>query len=90
MAHPMRGRSDADFPDTGADSASPVLLSGGNAAANVSLGLIFIQNQLNLSVESRIDSGKSILEILMYGAFGNTERFCSAPDCGFVLNHIEG
>ena len=70
-------------------SEPPVLFSGGDPAADMPLGLIFIQNHFYLPVKARVNPGQPILEILMYGALRDAEGFGGAPDRGLVFDDIQ-
>ncbi len=80
LLSPTNEKSSADFLDFRGSLHPPILLSCGDAAADMPLGLILIQNHLYLPVESGIDTRQSILEIFMYCTFRDSEFFCGAPN----------
>ena len=54
-------------------SNSLIFFSGSDAAAYVPLGLVDLENLLDLMIQRGIDLRKTVLEILMYRGFGDAE-----------------
>jgi hypothetical protein len=67
-----------------------VLLPGGQAAADVTLRFIKIQNFIDVSGQLQINLGKPFPQILMYGGFGNPKFFCGGSDCRMIVNGVMG
>ena len=55
--------------------------SGGHSSTNMSFHLVQIQYFSYLHIQQGIALGKSQLNILVHGGFGNTKVFCSGTDC---------
>ena len=65
-ARPGSGQSDA-----------LVLSPRGDAAPDVALGLVLVQDGLYLFVKGVVDGGQTLAQILMYG-YQELERYCQA------------
>ena len=65
-------------------------MAGGDAAADVAFGLVFIQHRLDLEVEGTVEPGQSFAEVFMYRRLGHAEDFGGGADGGAVLNDVTG
>lgn len=72
----------------GIDGFTLVFLPGGKTTAYVSFLFVFVQNISDLNVQQGIGLGKSLLQILMYRRFGDTEVICCGADGGTGLDHV--
>ena len=71
----------------GSDSA--VLFPCGNAAPDMTLSLIDIQNFLGLQVETAVEQGQTLRNILMYCTFADPKLLCGGTDSGPVLYDVK-
>ena len=69
-------------------SFSLVFSPGGQAAADVALGFVQIQQLPHLAVQRRVDLHQPLGDVFMYGRFGNAELGGGCPDGGFILDDI--
>ena len=65
-----------------------VFFASGEAAADVALAFIQIQNLPDLGIQLRIAAGQAILQILMDGGFGDAKVVCSGADCGAGFDDV--
>jgi hypothetical protein len=79
--------------ERGADHAlflSPVFFPGGQTTAEVSLLFVDIQYQPYLVVQLGVDLGQPLLQILMYGGFGQPKMLGCAADGAAGFDHVQG
>lgn len=85
------GTCPLDLRPAGDASGIPaVFFAGGNAAANVALGLVLIQNGLDLEIQRAVIQWKTLAEIFMHRALADAELLSGGPDSGPVLYDVDG
>ena len=67
---------------------SLILPAGGKAAADMPLGLVYIQEQTHLFIKPRIDPRKPLCQILMYCGFACAKFLCRTAYRGSVCRNI--
>ena len=67
-----------------------VLFPGGDAAADVSLGLVHLQDFLHLLVQHPIELGQPLGDVLVHCGFADAEFLCGGADRGPVLYDVKG
>ena len=68
--------------------AAFVFFPGGHTAANMPLLFIDIQHLPHLTVKQPVTLGQTLLEIFMYGGFGDTEVLCCGAYRSSGFNHV--
>ena len=67
-----------------------VLFPGGDAAADVSLGLVHLQDFLHLLVQHPIELGQPFGDVLVHCGFADAEFLCGGADRGPVFYEVKG
>ena len=67
-----------------------VFPAGGDAAADMPLCLVFLQNLFHLKMQRPVIKGQTLLNILMYGGFGNAEFLGRVAHGGAVFDDVGG
>ena len=70
-------------------SGTAVFFPGGNAAANVALCLVDVQNLLDLQIQRAVELRQSLGDILMYGRLADAEFLRGGADGGPVLYNVK-
>ena len=70
-------------------SLAPVFFPGGDAAADVALGLVLIQHLLDLQVQRPVKQRQPLGDILVDGGFADSEFLCRCPDRGPVFYDVQ-
>ena len=70
-------------------SDASVFLSGGDAAPDVPLSFVDLQNLFGLQVETAVEQGQTFRNILMYCAFTDSKLLCGGTDGGPVLYDVK-
>ena len=65
-----------------------VLLPGGQAAPDMSLGLVGFQNLPHLRKQGGIILGQALDDVFVNGGFGDPKVPGSGPDCGAGFNDV--
>lgn len=65
-----------------------ILLPGGKAAADVTLGFVHVQNLANLRRQGGVDLPETLGDVLMYGALAHPKLLRRLPHRGLVLDNI--
>lgn len=65
----------------------PVFLPGGDAAAEVALRPVFVQHRFHLQIQSAVQTGEPVMQILVNRAFADTELPGRRPDGSPMLRH---
>ena len=65
-----------------------IFFPGGNAAAEMALGFIDLQNLLDLEVKATVEFGQTFAQILMYSGFADGKPLCGGADRSPVLDHV--
>ena len=65
-----------------------VLFPGGDAAADVSLGLVHLQDFLHLLVQHPIELGQPFGDVLVHCGFADAEFLCGGADRGPVFDDV--
>ena len=76
------------LPRTAPVLLSLVLFSGGKAPTDVPLGLIGVQNDLDLFVQGLIVLGQALGQVLVNRGLGNPKFLRRCPDGGPVFDHV--
>lgn len=63
-----------------------ILFSGGQAATNMALLFILLQNLSNLQVQSVVEFRQALLKVLVYSGFGYAKMSGGGTDGGPMLN----
>ena len=86
-----RQNSGGPFPERPSLLSIPfVFFPGGDPAADMALGLVFVEYLLDLPVQPPVDDGQAFAQVLMYGRFADPEPAGGGADSGFVLDDVQG
>ena len=67
---------------------SSVFFPGSQTAPDVALLFVYIQYLSHLLIEPAIAAGQALLEIFMYGRFGDAKVLGGGPHRGAGLDHV--
>ncbi len=67
-----------------------VLAAGGQAAPDVALGLVLVQDGLCLEVERAVAQRQTLRQVLVYRGFAQAEMLGGGADGGPVLYDVKG
>lgn len=69
-------------------AAQGIFSFGGETATNMTFLFVLFQNLFYLCIQIRLDLFQPLADILMYGAFRDTEPFCCRTNRGFLPDDI--
>ena len=90
---PLPWRSVRNYSSCGSGDrswSSPIFALCGDAAADVSLRLVFFEDLFDLKIQGSVVKGQALLNILMYRALADSEFLCGFAHGGAFFDDVGG